>query len=228
VPPRPTTWPPGARSATVDLDGDLVHGGSAVGRDAAAGNRRLIGRFVEQVVGAPVVLVAHSMGGVLAIQHAAEAPGTLRRLVLIAPPIPRPTRRQVRQATPHAVRVPEELRAVMVEQTRQRAAAPDAAAAQAARWRAITGTMALLARPRRFAATVARISTPTLYLQGEDDPLAPVPAARALAATRPDWPFEVRPGVGHLPHIEDPRWTADRIRAWLAAPASGGGAPSAA
>ncbi|MFW3168590.1 alpha/beta fold hydrolase [Geodermatophilus sp. CPCC 206100] len=249
------------RVLAVDL---LAHGGSAVGADAAAGNRRLIGRVVESVVGTPVVLVGQSMGGVLAIQHAAEAPDTVRRLVLIGPPVPRPTRlpvdpilaarraflrlppveravaarlrrmtpeeavdAQVRQATPHVDRVPADVLPVMVAETRERAARPDAAAAQAAQWRAITGTMAVLVHARRFRETVARISAPTLYLQGEDDPLAPVAAARALAATRPDWRLEVFPGVGHVPHVEDPQGTADRVLRWLAEPVArqAGGTP---
>jgi pimeloyl-ACP methyl ester carboxylesterase len=240
------------RVLAVDL---VAHGGSSAGTDAGAANRRLIGRFVEAVVGRPVVLVGQSMGGVLAIQHAAEAPGTLERLVLIGPPVPRPTRlpvdpvlaarraflrlppveravaarlrrmtpeetvrQQVRQATPHVERVPADLVPIMVAETRERAARPDAEAAQAAQWRAITDTMGVLVRGRRFRETVARVVAPTLWLQGEDDPLAPVASARALAATRPDWRFEVLPGVGHVPHVEDPEGTADRIRRWLAEP----------
>jgi pimeloyl-ACP methyl ester carboxylesterase len=240
------------RVLAVDL---LGHGGSGAERNAAEGNRRLIGRVVESVVGAPVVLLGQSMGGVLAVQHAAQAPETVRRLVLIGPPVPRPTRlpvdpvlaarraflrlppvqravaarlrrmpaeevvaQQARQATPHTDRMPADLLPVLVAETRDRAARPDAAAAQAAQWRAITDTMAVLVHGRRFRQTVARISAPTLYLQGADDPLAPVAAARALAATRPDWRLEVLPGVGHVPHIEDPAGTADRIRRWLAEP----------
>ena len=42
-----------------------------------------------------------------------------------------------------------------------------------------------------------------------------LPGAGTLAATRPDWTFELRPGVGHLLAIEDPEWTAERISAVL-------------
>jgi pimeloyl-ACP methyl ester carboxylesterase len=302
VDPQPLPWPPGARSSTVDIDGDrvrvidlggpadapvvllvhglgasaltfgllgplltgdrrvlavdlLAHGSSAAGADRGAGNRRLIGRVIETVVGAPVVLVGQSMGGVLAIQHVAAAPGTVDRLVLIGPPVPRPTRlpvdlalaarraflrlppveravaaklrrmtpeeavrQQVDQATPYGDRLPPDLVQIIADEFRERAARPDAAAAQAAQWRAITDTMAVLVHGRRFRETVARIAAPTLYVQGEDDPLAPVASARALAATRPDWRLEVVPGTGHVPHIEDPQGTADRIRTWLAEP----------
>jgi pimeloyl-ACP methyl ester carboxylesterase len=122
----------------------------------------------------------------------------------------------VRQATPHAHRLPPDGVAAVVAETRDRAARPHAAAAQAEQWGALLGTMGLLARPRAWRRTIARITAPTLWLQGGDDPLARPGPARALAATRPDWSFELRPGVGHLLALEDPAWTADRIGAFVA------------
>jgi pimeloyl-ACP methyl ester carboxylesterase len=77
------------RVLAVDLFG---HGGSGVptGRrpDALTADRRLLDRFVREVVGAPVVLLGHSMGGVLTALQAAAAPATVARLVLLAPPVP--------------------------------------------------------------------------------------------------------------------------------------------
>ncbi|MGY1722104.1 alpha/beta fold hydrolase [Blastococcus sp. SYSU DS0533] len=137
-PGAPVAWPPGARSAVVDLDGpvryldlggpagapvllcvhglggsalnwgllapllsarhrvlavDLFgHGGSGVPAaprlDALAADRRLVDRFVREVVGEPVVLLGHSMGGVVTVLQAAGAPATVRRLVLLSPPVP--------------------------------------------------------------------------------------------------------------------------------------------
>ena len=75
--------------------------------------------------------------------------------------------------------------------------------------------MALLARAGDWRRTVAAVDVPTLWLQGADDPLAEAGPARALAATRPDWIFEERAGVGHLLAVEDPVWTAGRICATL-------------
>ena len=217
-------------------------------------DRRLIDRFVREVVGAPVVLLGHSMGGVLTVLQAAAAPETVRQLVLLGPPVPGSAGRldlaiavkgaflrlpgvaravarrlaaltpeqvvdqQVRQATPHVHRIDPDGVAAVVAETRDRAARPDAAAAQAQQWAALLGTMALLARARAWRRTVAGITVPTLWLQGGDDPLARPGPARALAATRPDWTFELRPGVGHLLALEDPAWTADRIGAFLTDP----------
>jgi pimeloyl-ACP methyl ester carboxylesterase len=189
------------------------------------------------------------MGGVLTVLQAAAAPETVRRLVLLSPPVPgtagrldpaiaaklaflrlpgvagavarrmaalppeQVVDRQLRQATPHLHRIPADGIAAAVAETRDRAARPDAAAGRAEQWAALLGTMALLARPRAWRRTVAAVPVPTLWLHGADDPLAEVGRARALAATRPDWTFEVRPGVGHLLALEDPAWTADRILA---------------
>jgi pimeloyl-ACP methyl ester carboxylesterase len=76
--------------------------------------------------------------------------------------------------------------------------------------------MTLLGHAGAWRRTLAGIDVPTLWLQGADDPLARADHAAALAATRPDWPFEVRAGVGHLLALEDPRWTAERVGRWLA------------
>lgn len=77
------------RVLAIDLFG---HGGSGVSagprRLAVSADRRLIDRFIREVVGEPVVLLGHSMGGVLTILQAAAAPETLRRLVLLSPPVP--------------------------------------------------------------------------------------------------------------------------------------------
>jgi pimeloyl-ACP methyl ester carboxylesterase len=122
---------------------------------------------------------------------------------------------QLRQATPHVERVPADGRAATVAETRMRAGLPDAARAQAVQWAGIVDTMAVLGHAGAWRDTLARIHVPTLWLQGADDPLADAGDAAALAATRPDWPFRLREGVGHLLAIEDPEWTARQLGDWL-------------
>jgi pimeloyl-ACP methyl ester carboxylesterase len=68
----------------------FAHGDSglpASGHGLAA-NRDLLHRFIGEVVGQPVVLLGHSMGAVLALSHTATAPASVRRLVVLAPPVP--------------------------------------------------------------------------------------------------------------------------------------------
>jgi pimeloyl-ACP methyl ester carboxylesterase len=52
------------------------------------GNQRLLHRFVTEVVGAPVVLVGNSMGGLISVLQAAEHPETVAGLVLVDPALP--------------------------------------------------------------------------------------------------------------------------------------------
>jgi pimeloyl-ACP methyl ester carboxylesterase len=125
--------------------------------------------------------------------------------------------RGLRQATPHVDRIPAEGIAAVVAQTRERSGLPDADRAQAVQWSGILDTMALLGHAGAWRETLGRITVPTLWLQGADDPLAKADQAAALAATRPEWTFSVRPGVGHLLAIEDPEWTAAVVLDWLGA-----------
>jgi pimeloyl-ACP methyl ester carboxylesterase len=236
----------------------LGHGGSGAPepRDGSVeAQLRMIGQLLDRVIGRPVVLVGHSMGGVLAMLHAVRAPDTVERLVLIDPPVPNVTRwrrdprltaklallrcpgvsalvarqvtgmspeqlvqRQLTEATPYVDHIPAVAVDATVAETRNSRGHDGGRAAQRAQFQAIVDVVALLARPPAWRDQVAKIAAPTLWLQGEDDPLATTPAARVLAATRPEWTFLTRPGVGHLPHLEDPAWTTASIKAWLGEP----------
>jgi pimeloyl-ACP methyl ester carboxylesterase len=69
---------------------------------------------------------------------------------------------------------------------------------------------------RRYAAMQRGIDVPVLLLHGDQDRLVHIAAARAAARANPDWGFEVAEGVGHVPQLEVPGWTAERILDWLA------------
>jgi pimeloyl-ACP methyl ester carboxylesterase len=122
---------------------------------------------------------------------------------------------QLADATPHTDRIPRVAIEATIAETRERVETGLAQAGQRAQWNAILEIVALLARPAAWRDRLAAITAPTLWLQGEDDPLAAVAAVAALAASRPDWTLRTRAGVGHLPQPEDPVWTVDTIDAWL-------------
>ena len=52
-------------------------------------------------------------------------------------------------------------------------------------------------------------------------PPRPVAAARTAAAAHPAWRFEVAEGVGHVPQLEVPEWTAGHVLDWLATEGAG-------
>lgn len=82
----------------------------------------------------------------------------------------------------------------------------------------------ILARRRKYAAMLRRLRMPVLLIHGDRDRLIPIRAARQAAAANPSWRFEIATGVGHVPMLEAPVWTAGRLINWLpsalAAPAS--------
>ena len=121
---------------------------------------------------------------------------------------------QLRQATPHRGRLRAEAVAASVAETELRQRRADANRAHAVQWAGILDTMALLGSARAWRETLAGIAVPTLWLHGGDDPMSDPAHASALAATRPDWSFQLRQGVGHLLAMEDPSWTAAQLRAW--------------
>jgi pimeloyl-ACP methyl ester carboxylesterase len=79
----------GRRAVALDLHGfGLTPGGRFT--STVQHNARLLGRFVREVTGTPVILVGNSMGGLISILHTTAAPGTVRGLVLIDPALPPP------------------------------------------------------------------------------------------------------------------------------------------
>jgi pimeloyl-ACP methyl ester carboxylesterase len=75
--------------------------------------------------------------------------------------------------------------------------------------------MWLLTRRRQFAAMLRRVRVPVLLLHGDRDRLVHIGAARAAAAANPSWRLDVAHGVGHVPQLEVPEWTIERILTWL-------------
>ncbi len=70
------------------------------GLSASVGaNAKLVRRFVEEVVGEPVVLVGNSMGGLISSMVASRHPELVRGLVLLDPALPAPRNRPDAQAT---------------------------------------------------------------------------------------------------------------------------------
>jgi pimeloyl-ACP methyl ester carboxylesterase len=111
-----------------------------------------------------------------------------------------------------ASRVPDHVVEQHVDLARQRRDHPDAdaelvAAAQSLMW--------VLADGRRYRERQQSIAVPVLLLHGDRDRLVPIASARATARANPSWRFEVADGVGHVPQLEAPEWTAGHILDWI-------------
>jgi pimeloyl-ACP methyl ester carboxylesterase len=76
------------RVLAIDLAG---HGRTPrAGRSSSVrANCQLLGRFLTEVVGRPVVLLGNSMGGAISVLHTAEHPEHVTGLALIGPALPR-------------------------------------------------------------------------------------------------------------------------------------------
>ena len=75
------------RTFALDLAGfgrtPLFHRSAAIGANA-----KLVHRFIEEVIGEPVILVGNSMGGHIAIVIAADHPQMVTKLILVDPAVP--------------------------------------------------------------------------------------------------------------------------------------------
>jgi pimeloyl-ACP methyl ester carboxylesterase len=112
-----------------------------------------------------------------------------------------------------ASRVPSDVLAAHLEVAMERQQYPDVDAELIIAARSL---LWVLARRRQHAAMLRKIAVPVLLLHGDRDRLVPIAAARNTAAANPTWQFAVADGVGHVPQLEVPDWTARQILDWLA------------
>jgi pimeloyl-ACP methyl ester carboxylesterase len=73
----------------------------------------------------------------------------------------------------------------------------------------------LLVDPRTYRAAMAAVAAPVLMLQGDEDRLVPVDAARDVAQRNPGWTYVELDGVGHVPQLQVPERVASEVLTWL-------------
>ena len=79
----------GRRAVALDLRGFGLTPGLRANSTVQA-NARLLDRFIREVVGEPVILVANSMGGLISILETSNNPDIVKAVVLIDPALPLP------------------------------------------------------------------------------------------------------------------------------------------
>ena len=109
-------------------------------------------------------------------------------------------------------RVPPQLieRSVALLNRRQDVAGMDRAFLTAAR-----SLLLLLIDPRLLYRAMASIRVPVLLVQGDQDRLVPVTAAREAARRYPAWRYVELAGVGHVPQLQVPDRVAAEMLSWL-------------
>jgi pimeloyl-ACP methyl ester carboxylesterase len=78
-----------------------------------------------------------------------------------------------------------------------------------------TFVRAYLPGPNSLWRIAARITAPTLVIGGTTDKLVDVRVPAQAAKVIPDSRLLILPGVGHLPHMEEPRVVARAIAGLL-------------
>jgi pimeloyl-ACP methyl ester carboxylesterase len=142
-------------------------------------------------------------------------PKPVRRVV--ARRRPRPTAEQAaKQLLDLCCADPSRISKEVIEQhmalARRRRSVPNIEADFMLAARSLVGVMA---GRRKYAALLHRLQMPVLLIHGDRDRLVPVRAARIAARANPAWRFELAKGVGHVPMLEAPDWTAGHVRDWL-------------
>jgi pimeloyl-ACP methyl ester carboxylesterase len=158
----------------------------------AATSRRLVAALAEEP--APVAVAGHSLGGLIAMQLAADAPHLVERLVLIATPATRgsrPVRAQLAAVAASGTRT--DLRSVaVVASTILRANPIQLMAATHATLRA------------DMAGLASRIRMPCLLVWGEQDTIVSLEIGIRLQGTLEGATLAVLPDAGHQPQWDQP------------------------
>jgi pimeloyl-ACP methyl ester carboxylesterase len=205
------------RVHAVDLPGHGLSPLHAAGPARLRAHADVLAAFHRQVVGGPALVVGNSLGGAMAVQLAAEAPGAVAALALLAPA----------GARVEEARMAETLAALAVRDAAQAHAVtrrlfhrvPLSMRLLGGQMRAVYDTptvRALLADapslPYLAPEVLAALAPPVLLLWGESERLLPAEGLEYFRAHLPPHArVEVLPACGHVPHVEAPAAVVARL-----------------
>ena len=173
------------------------------------------------------VLVAHSMGCVIAMTFAVQNPSLVKKLILIGPP-PSPF--------PAAGSEAQAKRAAAVRASGMRACADAVATAGTSAKTKTENPVAVSAvrgslmsqNPEGYAKSctalgasvdttidISKLTMPTLIITGDEDKISPVALVQKMKGTMKDVTLEILKGVGHWHVYEDVEGVAKAVKAFL-------------
>lgn len=219
-------------------------------RYAPDGYARVVSEVIQAFAEGPVDVLGHSMGGAIALLHAATYPAEVRRLVVVDAAgilhreawVAQNVRRFTEPTGRVSPRVAEVLAGaatVMLDASRIFGAAPDAILEvgflRQKILRAEPGRIAALSLMMYdFGPALGRIEAPTLIAWGDRDIVAPLRTGQLLADRVRDARLVVIPGAGHVVMEDAPAALVAEIERHLQGPATSpirglaSGAPAAA
>ena len=235
------TWEPWAlalqdryRVIRFDLPGSGLSPPDPSGDYTDARSRALVTAVLDHAGVAQATVVGHSMGGRIAWSYAAREPQRVRALVLVAPDgfaspgfeygkapevpallslmryaLPEPL---LRRSLQPAYANPDVMTDALAQRYHDLLRAPGARDAMLERMRQIA-----LVDPVPW---LRRITAPTLLLWGEQDAMIPVRNATDYQQAIAGSTLVTLPGIGHLPHEEDPAGALVPLRRFLDAQAA--------
>jgi pimeloyl-ACP methyl ester carboxylesterase len=83
---------------------------------------------------------------------------------------------------------------------------------------AVRSLLRLIADPRSYREAMAAVTAPVLMIQGDEDRLVPVTAARDVAKRHPGWRYVELAGVGHVPQLQVPERVAAEVLDFIGVP----------
>ena len=231
------TWEPWAQALQTDhrvirfdLPGNGLSPPDPNGDYSDERSRTLVTALLDHLGLAQVTLIGNSMGGRIAWSYAAREPERVRALVLVSPDgfaspgfeygkapevpaslklmrytLPKPL---LRMSLAPAYANPAALTETLVTRYHELMRAPGAREAMLQRMGQIA-----LEDPRPW---LQKIRAPTLLLWGEQDAMIPFSNAADYTHSIAGATLVALPGLGHLPHEEDPARSLLPLRAFLA------------
>jgi pimeloyl-ACP methyl ester carboxylesterase/CRP-like cAMP-binding protein len=201
-----------------------------------------LGAFIEEVSDSPVVLVGHSMGGMIGVQLALDTPILLERMVLVCPTISGVLSNQINsliapinmleqlgvgQFIVSAVEslyvgITDRLMRPVSFSARTGITEADYARLRADARRPGQGrTRAecfFAMRENNLSGKLAGVEIPTLCIWGAEDNTVPLRDASIVADEWPEAELRILPKAGHWPHFENADVTRRLVASYLGLP----------